>query len=66
MGVFQVSYLSMDTAPWTLQVGALEKPEDFPFVSAYLPDSLRSFAGHGGRTTGSWYLLNMLAVYVLP
>lgn len=25
MGVFQVSYLSMDTAPWTLQEGALEK-----------------------------------------
>lgn len=50
----------------TLQVGALEKPEDFPFVCAYLPDSLRSFAGHGGRTTGSWYLLNMLAVYVFP
>lgn len=50
----------------TPQVGALEKPEDFSFVSAYLPDSLRSFAGHRGRTTGSWYLLNMLAVYVFP
>lgn len=33
MGVFQVSYLSIDTAPWTLQVGALEKSEDFPLVS---------------------------------
>lgn len=49
MGVFQVSYLSIDPEPWTLQVGALEKSEDFPFVTAYSPDSLRFFSGHGGE-----------------